>query len=312
MNRISLEDRMRGAIWGQFIGNAAASLDQPGTQTLEFTHYGAADDVMLQSVAACHGFSPMDFGLRFMEKFGSPDYKGDLDHATRETIDNYRLFCEAYRDETFNFQEGADDDGLGTAAMLAPVLVAHLDDPNALAVVESATRVTQNNERAVAYMRFHARIMRSLFQGEDLYAIFENETVANPQDTSLESTIRQKIQEAMVLLPFEVTATTFKLGQGNSLNESFPSSVHAALKHRNSFQDAILATFHAGGDGVGRASLVGTWLGAFLSIRNIPQAWRKRLKNDAEIEHEVESIIKTQLAPLHRASTLPNLVSKND
>ena len=102
MNQISIQDRMRGAIWGQFVGDAAAlgthwiydlqelkkrypeirGFEVPhkthyhtGKESGDFTHYGEAALEQLRSVADSQGFSAVDFGTRFIEKFAAPHYK---------------------------------------------------------------------------------------------------------------------------------------------------------------------------------------------------------------------------------------------
>lgn len=315
---ITLQDRMRGAIWGQLVGDAAAlgahwiydieelqarypeirGFEMPhedhyhaGKQPGNFTHYGDAALEMLRSVADRQGFSAIDFGTRFIEKFSSPNYRGYLDKATRGTIENYRFFQDGHPDEQFDYQEGADDDQPGTATRLAPVLVAHWNDPKLLEIVESATRVTQNNGQAIVYMHSHAKIVHSLFLGKDLKLSFEEAASYGPHDTPIDSHVKRKIGEALKLIHLPVGDATLKLGQSCSLEKSFPSAVHAALKHKDSFVKAILETIKAGGDSAGRAGLVGTWLGAFLGHEGIPQEWKRQVKHYDEIESAIEMIL---------------------
>src|SRR5688572_10477103 len=119
----SFEDRLRGAIWGQFVGDAAAlgthwiynltemkraypggvqGFETPleghyhyGKHPGEFTHYGDAALLMLESVAGLGRFDAIDFGRRFVGKFGSGAYKGYIDKATRGTLENKAAFEEA-------------------------------------------------------------------------------------------------------------------------------------------------------------------------------------------------------------------------
>src|ERR1041384_3006972 len=195
---LSLDDRLGGAIWGQFVGDAASlgahwiynlselkraypdgvhGFEPPleghyhhGKRPGEFTHYGDAALLMLQSVAELGRFDPVDFGKRFVEKFGSCSYKGYIDKATRGTLENKAAFEEANPGKIFDFQQGADDDQMATVSRLAPVVVAHWRDENLLRVVESATRVCQNNPRAVAYNQAHALILVELLQGRDVHS----------------------------------------------------------------------------------------------------------------------------------------------
>jgi ADP-ribosylglycohydrolase len=113
---VTTEDRLLGAVWGQFVGDAAAlgthwiydlselsarfpsgifgfetpapgdyhESKKPGDQT----HYGDGALVLLESMAEHGGFDPRAFGNRFVETFGSSHCGGYLDWATRETLKN--------------------------------------------------------------------------------------------------------------------------------------------------------------------------------------------------------------------------------
>lgn len=323
MDTISIEDRMRGAIWGQLVGDAAAlgthwiydlnelkriypeeikgfeapkpkhyhAKRRPG----DFTHYGDAAFEMLQTVAECQGFSPIDFRTRFLKKFSSPNYDGYIDSATRITLQNYQAFLDEHPDDPLDFHGGADDDQMGAASRLAPVFAFHQDDPKLLVITELATTVTQNNERAVAYMHAHARITRDLLHGEDLLKAFEKEASPREHDTPLERHVRDQIREAIKLRSLSITEATLKFGQQCPLDHSFPASVQAVIKQQNSYQDGILETIRAGGDNAGRASLVGTWLGAHLGISAIPEEWRKRLNAYTRINQYIEKIVSRKL-----------------
>ena len=90
-----------------------------------------------------------------------------------------------------------------------------------------------------------------------------------------------------------VTDATFKLGQSCPLDKSFPSAVHAALRFRDSFPEAILETLQAGGDSAARCAIVGTWLGAYLGVDRIPDEWRRKLVHYKKINECVESLVQT-------------------
>jgi hypothetical protein len=76
----------------------------------EQTHYGEAALVMLESVSELGRYDGNDFLERFLAKFGSPDYTGYRDKATRGTRENMAVGREEYLDEPADAQNGADDD----------------------------------------------------------------------------------------------------------------------------------------------------------------------------------------------------------
>jgi ADP-ribosyl-[dinitrogen reductase] hydrolase len=320
LNNITVEDRLRGAVWGQFVGDAAAlgthwiynltelqqlypgginGFETPaeghyhfGKKSGDQTHYGDGALVLLESLATGGAFDARAFGGSFVETFRPGAYSGYIDNATRGTLENYQAFAQSNPVDKFDFQQGADDDQPAAASRLAALTVRYWNDPNLLTVVEQATRVCQNNDRTVAYMKFNALLLSELFHGRDVHTALrraEEQTVAvEPQ---LGQDIRRQTGAALEETLNEVTEATLTFGQACPLPKSFPSSIHALLKHTDDFESAILATLRAGGDNAGRASMVGAWLGAHLGIAAIPKTWRVRLTHADRISTATEKIL---------------------
>jgi ADP-ribosylglycohydrolase len=320
LNNITVEDRLRGAVWGQFVGDAAAlgthwiynltelqqlypgginGFETPaeghyhfGKKSGDQTHYGDGALVLLESLATGGAFDARAFGGSFVETFRPGAYSGYIDNATRGTLENYQAFAQSNPVDKFDFQQGADDDQPAAASRLAALTVRYWNDPNLLTVVEQATRVCQNNDRTVAYMKFNALLLSELFHGRDVHTALrraEEQTVAvEPQ---LGQDIRRQTRAALEETLNEVTEATLTFGQACPLPKSFPSSIHALLKHTDDFESAILATLRAGGDNAGRASMVGAWLGAHLGIAAIPKTWRVRLTHADRISTATEKIL---------------------
>jgi ADP-ribosylglycohydrolase len=314
-------NRMRGAIWGQLVGDAFClgshwiynltelestfphgvhGFEAPheghyhfGKQPGEQTHYGDAALLMLESVAARGHFEERDFLDRFAQKFGDPNYSGYRDKATRGTLENLAVSRAEQPNAPVDAQNGADDDQLATASRLAPVVVAHFRDANLLEVVARATRVCQNNERAVIYMKANAMILRDLLAGRDLHStLHRTEEAIASLDPRRGAEVRRKIAAAMnASLKDVVDVVVDEFGQSCPLASSFPSSVHCAVKHSESFEDAMVANARAGGDNAGRAGMLGAWLGATLGIHAIPEDWRHQLAAHDRIAAAVEKLV---------------------
>ena len=317
---VTTEARLRGAVWGQFVGDAAAlgthwiydlselaarfpdgifgfeapaagdfhESKKPGDQT----HYGDGALVLLESMAEHGGFNPRAFGNRFVEIFGSSDYPGYLDWATKGTLKNYTRFTESNPSGDYDFQQGADDAEPATASRLAGLVVRYWRVPNLPATIESLTRVCQNNRRAIGYMKFHGLLLVELFLGRDVPDALENAIVGvGPLAPKLSAELHQQTQKALAETGKEVTEATSEFGQACPLPQSFPSALHAFLKHGNNFETAILATLRAGGDNAGRGAMLGSWLGAHLGIDAIPREWRTRLTAAPRISAALDKIL---------------------
>jgi ADP-ribosylglycohydrolase len=262
-----------------------------GKKPGDFTHYGDAALLMLQSLAETGRFSPQDFGSRFVSLFSSPQYHGYRDHATKETLANYRPFAEQLPENPYHFQGGADDDQPATATRLAPVVVAHLKDDNLLRVVQSATQVCQNNSRAVAYMKCHALLLKSLLTGASLEAGVRSAAQAVVDEPEYGREIAQACEAALGKTYQEVTDATLELGQSCPLKSSFPAALQAALKFQDQPRAALLAAANAGGDSAARCAMIGSWLGALHGVQGLPQEWRERIKAKEEIERCTNRIL---------------------
>ncbi|HJV35771.1 ADP-ribosylglycohydrolase family protein [Geomonas sp.] len=311
-NVSAMTDRCRGAIWGQFIGDAACiampalgtspkgiglfeqptqTQSQEGKQPGELTHYGEAALLMLQSVAELGYFSAPDFGPRFIAHFSAEDYRGHLDQATKGTIDNYRAYVDKRPGASYHFQGGADDDQPSTLTRLAPVVVNRYQQESLLKVVEAAIRVCQDNQRAVVYAKCHALIIKELLLGNGLADAVKKAAKAVTGDGEPGKEIASAIEAVNGMLQNEVHAVTTQLGNGAALKSCFPAALHCALKLQDDFQQAILQTAKTGGECAARAALVGTWLGALHGVQGIPAEWRNRLKAQEEIEGCIEKIV---------------------
>lgn len=313
------EDRLRGAVWGQFLGDAfclgshwiydLAELDRRfpggpkgfetpaaghyhfGKESGELTHYGDGALLLLQSLAERGRFDPIHFGSRFVELFDSPGYRGYRDHATRETIARFYEYRALRPGAPFQFQDGADDDQPATVSRLAPLAVRHCRDDDYLAIVEQATLVCQNNERAVAYAKAHALILRDLFSGIPLRSAVGSASVFMATSGGAGTEVAARINAALAASDLEVREATRHFGQSCPLAASFPAAIQCALRHGDDFAGALEATAAAGGDSAGRAAMIGAWLGGALGVGALPLRWRERLAAREAIAAGLERIV---------------------
>ena len=304
---ITLNDRISGAVWGQFVGDAfclgshwiydlkelqsrfpggphgfeepAAGHYHAGKKAGELTHYGDAALLLLRSMMERNRFDAADFGARFVGMIECPGYVGYRDHAAKGTVANYRAFRELHPDAAYSFQDGADDDQPATISRLAPLSARYHGTGDYLAQVERLTRVCQNNERAVDYVTGHALVLRELFNGTGLGDSFAAAAEQLPANSEAAAGISQA--RAQAALP--VLEATLKFGQSCPLPSSFPAATHCALQHEADFAAALRATAAAGGDNAARAAMIGAWLGAAHGIGAIPVAWREKLAARNEI-----------------------------
>jgi ADP-ribosylglycohydrolase len=311
------QSRIDGMIWGQMIGDAMCmgthwiynlsdlqafypdlkGFEAPrpghyheGKQPGDFTHYGEAALILLESIAERGGLDTTDYGRRFVAHFGSVEYAGYLDSATRGTLEKVRLDSNKEPLPDFDFQAGADDDQLATATSLAPVVARYHGAPDLGKQVARVTRVRQNHPRSIAYMQIHAQILEELLSGTDLHSAVHRvqETAAKDPEFGPELTVR--FREAFERKHLTTTEATAQLGQSCPLKNSFPSALVAALQTPDEFAGTLLRILAAGGDNAGRAAMTGAWLGAHLGLEAIPESLRAKLRHQDRVQAAVLSL----------------------
>jgi ADP-ribosylglycohydrolase len=141
-------------------------------------------------------------------------------------------------------------------------------------------------------MKYHGLLLVELFLGHDVHDALENALMkVVPLTPDLSAELRQQTKKVLAEVGTEVTEATSEFGQACPLPQSFPSALHAFLKHSNDFETAILANLRAGGDNAGRGAMLGSWLGAHLGVDAIPHEWRSRLTAAPRISAALDKIL---------------------
>jgi ADP-ribosylglycohydrolase len=295
----SFADRAKGAIIGQFIGDAMAlgshwhynllererlypegikGFEPPlsghyhaGRVPGDPTHYGDAALLLLESIANDRGFDSRSFGRRFVSAFDS-SYAGYRDKPTRLTIENAG---PCLNDPAFDFQSGADDFQTVTMSRLAPVAVFYAGQADIDQTVERVVRVTQANTEAIAHNQAFARILEYLFDGIAMEAAVAR--ACQEQAGPGSELVRVRLGDALAMLDRPVVEATGLVGRSCYLPCTFPSILHACLRHSADFETAVLETVRAGGDNASRGACVGALMGAALGYSAIPSRLLDRL-----------------------------------
>ncbi|NBB78525.1 MAG: ADP-ribosylglycohydrolase family protein [Verrucomicrobia bacterium] len=318
MTNINLESRIRGMIWGQLIGDAFClgthwiynlhdlktfypelqgfEVPRPGhyhegKEPGAFTHYGDAALLLLESVAQSGHLDVVDFGRRFVAHYGSRDYKGYLDSATRGTLEKASVDAEGQAPEGFAFQSGADDDQLATATSLAPVVACYHDSPELGDRVAEATRVRQNHPRSIAYMVTYAQILAALLKGTDLHSAVHQVQETAVKHPEFGPELAQRFKDVFERKHLDTVKGTEQLGQSCPLKNSFPAALLAVVQTPDDFTDTLRRIAAAGGDNAGRATIAGALLGAHLGIDAIPEALRNNVSAKERIDAAIEKVI---------------------
>ncbi len=184
---------------------------------------------------------------------------------------------------------GADDTQLPALSKLPPVIVTQDPEKSSteqlMAQVESAIRVTNNNDFACENGILSANLLVAAINGEPLPVIVSlregvSSTVASRLDTALENSA------------LSVSEVTAQYGLSCQLEYAMPSIMYN-LSTTRSFEQGIRDNIRAGGDNCGRSILLGAVLGAHFGIggtNGIPVEWLDRLNRKDEINSLLDTL----------------------
>jgi ADP-ribosylglycohydrolase len=316
LTTISRAERVRGALRGQFLGDALAlgshwiynlrerrrrfpdgiaGFEPPaddhyhrGRVPGDGTHYADAAEALLASVVERGGLDPRDYGARLVAAYGAADYRGFLDKPTRILLEREREWRRARPEEPYPFDDGADDEQTVTLCRLAPVVAAHARDDDLAARVEAVVRVCQNNDRAVAHALVYAALLRRLLAGEGLMEAVEAAVAVTPEPFAGE--IRDRLDDAREMADLPAIHATGEVGRSCYLPNTFPSMLHVLVRHGDEPPTALLETVRAGGDNASRAAVVGAWLGAAHGERAWPTDWWAKVRAAPRLEPMIERL----------------------
>lgn len=228
----------------------------------EFTHYGDQMLVLLESIAACHGFFDLKhFAAMWQEH--QRHYAGYVDHATRLTLNNFR---------NGNPPEsaGSESSDLGGAARMAPLAYAYRNDPDAL--INSArvqTAMTHNNILVTDSAAFFGAAASRILQGESPLAAIEATTASAFHREPFRTWVKDGIKSRD---SYTVDAVKH-FGQMCEIGAAFPGVIHLVARYENNLPEALIENVMAGGDSAARGMITAMLLGAFHGLAAIPENW---------------------------------------
>jgi ADP-ribosylglycohydrolase len=185
-------------------------------------------------------------------------------------------------------ESGANDLQLPAVSKLAPLVACYYRSDDLLAKTEAAVRVTNHNDKAVAWAKCAARLLEGLYQGKPMSEVMDSATAEAPAPDNLNKARSGDRLEAVA------AGDTF--GRTCYLNEAMPVIFHI-LGHADSYTEAVRANIHCGGDSCGRAWLIGPAMAAIHGVggqRGIPLSWLGRLTDSATIFTDIEALVGKQ------------------
>ncbi len=243
------------------------------------SHYGEQLRTLLVSLVENEGkYDRFHYETCFVEHFGyGGNYIGYIDHPTRDTLNN---LCKVTADDNAKGFHGADDSQLPALSKLPPLVALYASEPNLTEVVDSAVRVTNDNDEAAAYGAFASQLLDVAIQTGDIEEVLEH---IRSYKNEFISPVISAVLEKQNLSTIEATALwgmscELKFGVSSILHNLFTAS---------SYTQSIRTNIYAGGDSCGRSIILGAILGACLKPEDgVPDDWLSRLSDlDDVLEH---------------------------
>jgi len=185
----------------------------------------------------------------------------------------------------FDFQ-GADDVQLPAISKLPPLVAVYTNQSVLTELTESAVRITNNNDQAVAYSRIASKMMEAAITTQDVDKVIEAAQQAAPTN------ILPLINNALKAVDKTTPEFTQQIGMSCNLELGIPSVIHNLSKHL-SYQESIRQNIVAGGDSCGRSILLGAVLGAIHGCETdmgMPTTWLNKLKTKQKMDQLLEKL----------------------
>ena len=255
----------------------AAGSAQEGRPRGSFTTYGNQSLALLRHLSAEGHFAPAPFANTWRDTVTGLD--GFQDPATAQTL-------RRMNGESTSTGHGSSCEDLAAAARIAPLVYLYRDDLTALNDFAIAqTGITHANAPAEQGASFFARVAWNSLNGKTPSTALLSVAESTGTDSQ-----RALVQRGMASTNLTTADAAREFGQGSTVDEALPMTVHLIAKHEGSLEHALVENVSAGGDTAVRGMIVGMVLAAFHGRESIPDGWASELLAFREIDALLEDL----------------------
>ena len=213
------------------------------------------------------------------------DYKRDHE-KDRMKIDYCRNMFFVVRDCEKQFCGDVGDDQFPAIAKLPPVVALYYQGKNYDEMVELAVRVTNNNDKAVAYATVYADMLKAAIETRD-----KGSVIAAARARANEE-IGEAIKTSLSMLERPHTEVGKFFGPSCHLPYGLPQTIHL-ISNCKSYVEGVRMNISVGGDNAGRSIMVGAILAALYGVGTadgLPETWIDKLTKRQEIAGLLEKL----------------------
>ena len=234
----------------------------PNRKAGEFTHYGDQMLLFYNNLRETGEFIPSSYLKRWADFI--ENYNGYIDHAMQDSLQNLR------KGKTPSGSGSSDLSGV----LYTPVFMALYDETDLKEHIDTAVRMTHNNDAVVQTAKLLADILTAVLSGvkpvEAIKSSAENE--------SLNPFLKSLINSGLESINRETRDVIAEFGQSCSINFGLPSAIHVIGRYENDLETGLIENVMAGGDSAARGIFAGAVLGAYCGFSQIPERWLQSLQ----------------------------------
>lgn len=175
------------------------------------------------------------------------------------------------------------DDQADGPAKIAAVVALEAGKATMLDSVEAVTRLTQNNDKAVAYTKVFAKLLESVILGGTVAeGLAEAQAYAAESGSAHAATAAAGIAASIAAADEDHAGVVAGNGSSCAMPGSLSNAAHALAAAGTDFAGALRPTIAAPGCNCSRACMVGAVLGAALGEAGVPADWIAKTAVGAE------------------------------
>lgn len=303
MDREILRSKFLGTLVGAGVGDAVGAgfegWRRAETETIQALASSRAvlrytDDTHMmigiaESLVARKGFDGEHMALTFMRNYEREPWRGygpGPPHIFRMIRDG-----EAWDKAAEKVYSGGSF-GNGSAMRIAPVGVFYHDDLAELKeVAYKSSQITHSHKLGKEGAALQAGAVALAVSLEPAATFDSGQFLAELGSFVQHGVYKQKLARIGKLVgKIDIDRVVAELGNGIEAFNSVPTAIYSFLSHYHSFEEAILFAVSLGGDTDTIAAMTGAISGAYLGVDAIPDEWRSKLENRANIEELAEKL----------------------
>lgn len=285
-----LQSKFRGCLLGLAVGDAlGAPFEGSGFTSAVQVRVSAGDSSLLrytddthmaigiaESLIDCQVFDGPDMAEKFVKNYEQEPWRGYGPGPPRIFR---KISAGSPWDRAAEDIYPGGSYGNGSAMRVAPLaLFFYRDRDKLITTARLQSRITHAHSLGIEGALLQAlAVALAVGDGSTLSArgILEQLKTYTTEEVYLE-----KLTETETLLnTANIKEIAFRLGNGIEAFNSVPTAICCALRHPDSFEEAVLEAVSLGGDADTIACMAGAISGAWNGIESIPEEWIVKLEN---------------------------------